>query len=350
MNTLLTLLLFIFILGITVFVHELGHFLFAKLVGVHVYEFSLGFGPVLFKHIAKDKTQYSIRCIPLGGFVSLAGEEADVDLKKYKGKNLQDKSVFQRFLVMVMGVGFNFIFAFLMLFMIGLIYTAPNLTPVLNEVSYNSPASVAGLEKGDKILEINGHKVKYFDDIFVYLTIEDLSNPVSFKVEKQDNSEVTYVVIPEKIVENDTEKYYIGISTRVNETNKGFIASLRYAIDQENAYFKQMFIVLKGLFTGNIPVNSLSGPVGIYNIVGQVRTQGLASVMNLIALLCINVGVINLIPFPAFDGGRILFLIIEKLKGSPVSPKVENMIHSIGFILLMILMVYITFNDILKLF
>ena len=167
MNTILTLLLFILILGITVFVHELGHFLFAKIVGVHVYEFSLGFGPVIFKHIAKDKTQYSIRCIPLGGFVSLAGEEQDVDLTKHKGHNLQDKNVFQRFLVMVMGVGFNFIFAFIMLFMIGTLYTARDLTPVLNEVSYNSPASKAGLEKGDKVLEINNHKIKYFDDIFV---------------------------------------------------------------------------------------------------------------------------------------------------------------------------------------
>ena len=287
MNTILTLLLFILVLGITVFVHELGHFLFAKIVGVHVYEFSLGFGPVVFKHIAKDKTQYSIRCFPLGGFVSLAGEEQDVDLTKHKGHNLQDKNVFQRFLVMVMGVGFNFIFAFLMLFMIGSFYTARDLTPVLNEVNYNSPAAKAGLEKGDKVLEIN---------------------------------------------------------------NPGLASAFKYSIDQEGAYFKQMFIVLKGLFTGNIPVNSLSGPVGIYSIVGQVRSQGLASIMSLIALLCINVGVINLLPFPAFDGGRILFLIIEKLKGSPVSPKVENTIHSIGFILLMVLMIYITFNDILKLF
>ena len=351
MNTILTLLLFILILGITVFVHELGHFLFAKIVGVHVYEFSLGFGPVIFKHIAKDKTQYSIRCFPLGGFVSLAGEEQDVDLTKHKGHNLQDKNVFQRFLVMVMGVGFNFIFAFLMLFMIGSFYTARDLTPVLNEVNYNSPAAKAGLEKGDKVLEINNHKIKYFDDIFVYLTIEDLSKSVSFKVEKQDKSIVTYIINPEKIKQDDgTEKYFIGVSTLASKAKPGLASAFKYSIDQEGAYFKQMFIVLKGLFTGNIPVNSLSGPVGIYSIVGQVRSQGLASIMSLIALLCINVGVINLLPFPAFDGGRILFLIIEKLKGSPVSPKVENTIHSICFILLMVLMIYITFNDILKLF
>ena len=225
------------------------------------------------------------------------------------------------------------------------------MTPVLNEVNYNSPAAKAGLEKGDKVLEINNHKIKYFDDIFVYLTIEDLSKSVSFKVEKQDKSIVTYIINPEKIKQDDgTEKYFIGVSTLASKAKPGLASAFKYSIDQEGAYFKQMFIVLKGLFTGNIPVNSLSGPVGIYSIVGQVRSQGLASIMSLIALLCINVGVINLLPFPAFDGGRILFLIIEKLKGSPVSPKVENTIHSIGFILLMVLMIYITFNDILKLF
>ena len=348
---LVSIIVLILMLGILVLLHEFGHFIVARMCGVHVYEFSLGFGPVIFKHIAKDKTQYSIRCFPLGGFVSLAGEEQDVDLTKHKGHNLQDKNVFQRFLVMVMGVGFNFIFAFLMLFMIGSFYTARDLTPVLNEVNYNSPAAKAGLEKGDKVLEINNHKIKYFDDIFVYLTIEDLSKPVSFKVEKQDKNVITYVINPEKIEQEDgTFKYFVGVSTLASEAKPGFFKAAKYAVDQEGAYFKQMFIVLKGLFTGNIPVNSLSGPVGIYSIVGQVRSQGLASIMSLIALLCINVGVINLLPFPAFDGGRILFLIIEKLKGSPVSPKVENTIHSIGFILLMILMVYITFNDILKLF
>ena len=121
----LTLLLFIVILGSIVLVHEAGHFLLAKAVGVHVYEFAIGMGPVIFKKIAKDKTQYSIRAVPIGGFVSLAGEETDLDLEKQKGHNLQDKTVFQRFLVMVMGVVFNFIFAFILLFVVGLLAKSP---------------------------------------------------------------------------------------------------------------------------------------------------------------------------------------------------------------------------------
>ena len=134
------------------------------------------------------------------------------------------------------------------------------------------------------------------------------------------------------------------------KTEKGFFKSFEFAFKQEAAIIKQMLVVLKSLFTGGLSVNKLSGPVGIYSIVDQCKNQGLNSLLYIVALLSINVAIINLIPLPAFDGGRILFLIIEKIKGSPINPKVENMIHSIGFILLMILMIYITFNDILRLF
>ncbi len=346
----ITLLLFILILGITVFVHELGHFIFAKIVGIHVYEFSLGFGPTIVKKIAKDKTQYSIRAIPLGGFVSLAGEEVEVDRNKQKGKNIQDKNLFQRFLVMFMGVGFNFIFAFLVLLFIGFIYGAPNLDPIIKGVTPNYPAAVAGLEENDKVLSINNKKVTYIDDISLYITLADLNKDLVVEVEKENGKNETYQI--EAIKEKDEkgeEKYIIGISLE-KVPEKGFLKSFEYAIKQELAMFKQMFAVLGSLITGKLSVNQLSGPVGIYSIVGDVKSQGLNAILYLIALLSINVGVINLIPLPAFDGGRILFVIIEKIKGSPINPKVENTIHSIGFILLMILMIYVTFNDIIKLF
>ena len=347
----LTIILFVLILGIIVLVHEGGHFLFAKLTGVHVYEFSIGMGPVIFKKIAKDKTQYSIRAIPIGGFVSLAGEEIDEEeRKKTAGSNLQDKTVFQRFLVMFMGVGFNFIFAFLLLFITGLIFGAPSTEPVLNNVTEGYPAAMAGLEKNDKVLRINDHKISYLEDISLYLAIEDLSKNVSFEVEKPSGEIVKYNIKPEKVKDDKGEtKYAVGIAIKA-EVNKGLISSIKYAFNEECAIFKQMFVVLGNLFTGGVSINQLSGPVGIYSIVGQMSAQGVSALLYLTALLSINVGVINLLPFPAFDGGRILFLIIEKIKGSPVNAKVENTIHSIGFILLMLLMIYITFNDILKLF
>lgn len=347
----LTIILFIIILGIIVLIHESGHFLFAKLTGVHVYEFSIGMGPLIFKKIAKDKTQYSIRAIPIGGFVSLAGEEIDEKkLNKTKGKNLQDKTVFQRFLVMFMGVGFNFVSAFIILFIAGLVGGAPSTDPILYDVTENSPAYNAGLNANDKILEINDHNITYLEDISLYLAIEDLNKSVEIVAEKPDGSVRTYNIVPEKtILEDGNIKYSLGIVLKANVSD-GIIPSVKYAFNEECAIFKQMFVVLGSLFTGGVELNQLSGPVGIYSIVDQMSEQGVAALLYLTALLSINVGVINLLPFPAFDGGRILFLIIEKIKGSPVSPKLENTIHSIGFILIILLMIYVTFNDILRLF
>ena len=347
----LSIILFILILGLIVLVHEGGHFLFAKLTGVHVYEFSIGMGPVLLKHIAKDKTQYSIRAIPIGGFVSLAGEEiSEEERKKTKGRNLQDKTVFQRFLVMFMGVGNNFIFAFLLLLFMGLIYGAPSTVPKISDVTEGTPAQVAGLQAGDIVTNINEHRIKYLDDISLYLTVEDLSKPVTIKVNKASGGQSTYTVTPEKITdEQGNERYMLGIALKA-DTEKGVLNSISYAFNEECAIFKQMFVVLGNLFTGGVKVSQLSCPVGIYSIVDKTKTVGVAALLSLTALLSVNVGVINLLPFPAFDGGRILFLVIEKIKGSPVNAKVENTIHTIGFVLLIILMLYVTWNDIFRFF
>jgi len=248
-----------------------------------------------------------------------------------------------------MGVGFNFIFAILVLFFTGLIYGSPNLDPVISDVTAGYPAQVAGLSKGDKVIKINDHKITYLDDISLYLTVEDLNNEITFEVKKQNGTEATYKIKPQKETVDNEDTYKIGIVLK-SEAEKGIGNAFVYAFKGAGAIFKQMFVVLGNLFTGGVSVNQLSGPVGIYSIVGQMEEQGLNALLYLVALLSINVGIINLLPLPAFDGGRILFLIIEKIKGKPVSPKVENAIHSVGFILLMLLMVYITFNDILRLF
>jgi len=198
---------------------------------------------------------------------------------------------------------------------------------------------------------LNDRKVTYLEDISLYLTVEDLDKPVEFVVEKaDDNSTKTYVVTPEKTKGEDGEtKYVLGVVLRA-EITKGFVPSIVYAFNEECAILKQMFVVLGSLFTGSVELNQLSGPVGIYSVVGEQSKAGIASLLYLTAFLSINVGVINLLPFPAFDGCHILFIIIEKLKGSPVKPEIQNKLSTIGLALLLLLMLVVTISDIIKLF
>ncbi len=347
----LNLIYFIIILGVIVLVHEFGHFIFAKIFGIYVYEFAIGMGPKLFHWKSKSgETEYSIRAIPIGGFCSLAGEDLDSDdhEKIPLDRRLQSKPVWQRFLVMFFGAGNNFILALILLFVIAFGWGAVSSKPIISELVDDNPAIKAGLEVGDYILEINGHKVKTNDDVSIYLQVEDKSKPITFTV-KRDNKELDIDVTPVKEEVDGSTIYRVGIISE-GKLEHGFVPAIRYAFIKMGALFRQMVITLKGLFTGGLSVNQLSGPVGIYNIIGTQASSGLENILYLIALLSVNVGFINLIPFPAFDGGRILFLIIEKIKGSPVKPETENKIHTIGFILLLALMIYITFNDILKLF
>lgn len=345
----MTILIFILVLGTIVFVHEFGHFIFAKLMGVYVYEFALGMGPKLFGFKGKE-TEYCLRLIPIGGFCSLAGEEVDEStIKVPKNRRLQDKKAWQRFLIMFFGPGFNFIFAMLVLFFVALFNGYTDYKPIISSVDKKFPAYQVGLEKGDKILEINDKKIKTTDDVSIYLAISDKKKNTSIEVEKKDGTVRTYLLKPKKVEENGetTYRYGIGLNTK---KKYGFVNSIKYTFVKTNSLFRQMFITIGSLFTGGVKVNQLSGPVGIYSIVGQQSKAGIASILYLMAFLSINVGFINLIPLPAFDGGHILFIVIEKIKGSPVSSKTENMIHTIGLFLLMLLMVYITFNDIIKLF
>ena len=346
---LLTLIYFVLILGVIVLVHEFGHFFFSKLFGIYVYEFSIGMGPRLFKR-KKGETEYSIRAIPIGGFCSLAGEDTEYDdqEKVPKDRRLNAKPVWQRFLVMFFGAGNNFLLAILILFVIGLGWGATSSKPIISELVKDNPAEKAGLMVGDKITKINGHKVRTSDDVSLYIQIEDKDKPITFTIDRDDKTlEIDVKPVKEKVDGN--EIYRVGIVSQ-GETEHGFIAAVKYSFTKLGSLIRQMVITFKALLTGGLSVKQLSGPVGIYNIVGTQSKAGIENVFYLVALLSVNVGFMNLLPFPAFDGGRILFLIIEKIKGSPVKPETENKIHTIGFILLLALMIYITFNDILKLF
>ena len=350
MSIIINLILFILILGIIVFIHEFGHFTWAKITGVYVYEFAIGMGPKLFSKKGKE-TEYTIRAIPIGGFCQLAGEDLeDENLKKIpKNRQLQNKTALQRFLIMVFGPMNNFILAVVLLFFIALIWGGTTMNPVVTDIESGSACEVAGMSAGDKILVINNHKVKTSDDITLYLAIAKPTKKSTIKVEKKNGDIVTYKVKPKKIKEDGNEVYRYGISIQQKRTH-GFLNAFVYTYKKTGSIFKQMFITVGSLFTGGIKLNQLSGPVGIYSIVGQQRSAGVANLIYLMAFLSINVGFINLLPLPAFDGGHILFIIIEKIKGSPVNPELENKIHGAFLILLMLLMVVITINDILRLF
>ena len=343
-----TLLLFIILLGSIIFVHEGGHFLFAKLTGIYVYEFALGMGPKLFS-FKKGETVYSLRAIPIGGFCQLAGEDDTEDPDVPKNRTLQGKKPWQKFLVMFFGAGFNFISAILVLFFIGLIFGSTSLDPVLSNVTEDSPAYEAGIRKGDEILEINGHDIWTIDDISLYLAIANPEEENTFEVKKENGDVETYKVKPEKETVDGTERYLYGIEMK-GEEQHGFGSALEYMVVKTGSLFKQMAVTLVNLFTGGIALNQLSGPVGIYEVVGAQASGGIASILYLFSFLSINVGFINLLPLPAFDGGHILFIIIEKIKGSPVKPEIEAKFHAAGLFLLMLLMLYVTFYDILRLF
>lgn len=345
----MTIIIFILVLGAIIFVHELGHFIFAKLMGVYVYEFSLGMGPKLLHKKGKE-TEYCLRLIPIGGFCSLAGEEVDEEqIKVPKKRRLQAKKPWQRFLIMFFGPGFNFIFAILTLFLVAMIWGSPSYEPIISDVTKNYPAYEVGIEKGDTIININNHKISTLDDVSLYLTIADTSKASTIQVEKENGNIKEYKLKPKKVTKKGKTSYKYGIGLK-SKKRYGFMNSIKYTYIKTGSLFKQMWVTVKSLFTGGVKVDQLSGPVGIYSIVGEQSKAGVANVLYLMAFLSINVGFLNLLPLPAFDGGHILFIIIEKIKGSPVTPRVENMIHTIGLFLLMALMVYITFNDIIRLF
>ena len=373
----LTLIYFILVLGVTVFIHELGHFIFAKRAGIYCYEFSLGMGPVIWKFNRKnDETTYCLRLFPIGGFVQMAGEAVDLDENIPKEKRMQSKTWMQRFLTVIAGVMFNFLLALVIFFTIGLISGTDDQKAYIASIDETFNVATTNLKTGDQILEINGTNTWSYNKALLVLTVED-GEDVTLTVKHEDGTEEEFLVkaTPVKEVKdedgnligyerteeiNDDTIYKYGIAinpklTSVKNNSFGNIlkniwSSIVYAFTLTLSLIDQMVYTLLYLITGKLKLTSLSGPVGIYQVVGESAKYGFINVVYLIGYICINVGFINLIPLPAFDGGRVLFMIIEAIKGKPVSPKVENTIHAVGLILLMILMVVITFNDIVRIF
>ncbi len=350
---LITLIYFIFILGLIVLVHEFGHFIFSKIFGVYVYEFSIGMGPkILGTKKKKGKTAYNIRAFPIGGFVQLAGEDPEEeDPEVPKGAFLYNKPIWQRFIIMAAGVFNNFLLALFILLLVGIFHGSVDMRPLITNLDETLPMYQEGIREGDKFVSINGNKVSTIDDARVYLALENDGSATEIVVER-DGKNYTFSVTPKEVEDPETKEMGLkyGITFERQYTH-GFGNAIKYAFVQFGSYFKQIILTFKYLFTGRLGLNNLSGPVGIYSVVGEVaKENALVNLCALTALLSVNVGFLNIMPFPAFDGGRILFLIIEKIKGKPVNPKVENTVNTVGFALLMLLVIVVTISDIIKLF
>ncbi len=323
----LSIIYLILILGVLVFVHEFGHFITAKKIGVYVNEFAIGMGPKIYSFKRKNKndpTEYSIRLLPIGGFCAMAGEVIeDEDNKKIKkNEYMCNRSKLERVIILLAGVTMNILLALVLLFVQSLIWGHTEQKSIVGYAPEGYPIAEAGIEVGDKITKI-------------------------FEVEKKDGTIKSYQITPlSKINEDGTETKVFGIGVGDKEI-RGFLPSLKFAFTKLGSIVSTMLLIIINLFTGKLSLSALSGPIGMYTVVKSAGT--FRQLLYLTSYLSINLAVINAIPFPAFDGGRVLFVIIEAIKGSKVKPEVENVFHSVGFILLMLLMVYITIQDIIRL-
>ena len=341
----------ILVFGLIVLIHELGHFLFAKRSGIAVVEFSIGMGPRLF-HFKKGETTYSIKALPLGGSCMMLGEdEANQDERAF-----QNKSIPARMSVIAAGPIFNFILAFLLAMI--LVGASGYDTTSIKEVAEQSPAYEAGMRPGDKLLKINGESVSMYREYILYklLKPDDKMNQVEFSRVNPDTgvSEIQKTSVTPKYSE-ESGKYLIGITIAPQNMRVASPMELiKYGYKEMEYDVKLTVKSLGMLFTGRASVKDLSGPVGIVVMIDDSVKAGLsvsfmAALMNVLSmciLLSANLGVMNLLPIPALDGGRLLFLIIEAVRGKPMDPEKEGLVNLIGMAALMALMIFVVFNDI----
>lgn len=333
----ITILMAILGFGIIVFIHELGHFLFAKKAGVKIHEFSIGMGPKIYS-FTKGETKYSIRILPLGGYVAMEGE----DESSHDPRSFGNKSILQRASILFAGPFFNILLAVVIL--IG-IYTYQGIpTTTLKDITIGSVAQKAGIKPGDTITEINGKEIKTWTELS--RTIQNSKgNELNITIER-DGKESKVEVTPEL----KDGSYLIGIYPK---NKKNIFTAFTTAIKVTIAMLLQIILFFVKLVTGNLPGglgNSVAGPIGVISIVADATKVGIISVLNLAAVISLNLGVLNLLPIPALDGGRLFFLLIEFLRGGKkIDPEKEGMVNFIGFAALMVLMIFVTYKDIVRL-
>lgn len=332
-------------LGLLIFFHELGHFIMAKKVGIRVEKFSMGFGPELMG-FTKGETRYLISAVPFGGYVKMAGENS-TEREKGDSREFNMRSVWERMLVVFFGPFFNFILAFL-LFVIVFIAGVTSFdidTTTIGKISDGYPARIAGLLPGDKIISINGETVSNWVEVQGNIRKGiGLNRPLNIKI-LRETREKEFNVLPKW--DKEEGRKILGVSPR--ETVKKF--SIPQAIYEGFLQTVMLaYAILKGLFLiifGKVKAD-IAGPIGIVQMLGAQARYGITSLLYFVGFLSVNLAIINLFPIPIVDGGVILLLLIEKFRGRPVSDKNRQLLEQVGLALLITLMVFATFKDIMR--
>ena len=335
-----TLLVAILVFGFVIFFHELGHFLTAKLSGIRVLEFAIGMGPTLFSR-ERGGTKYAIRLLPVGGFVMMEGEDEESDSMD----SFSRAPVGSRLLVTAAGAFMNFVLGFLVLIVVVAMQDSITSRTVA-EFYPDATTQQSGLQVGDTIIAVNGRRCFIADDVsYEFARTQDAQADLTVL---RDGEKITLEDVQFDTAEQDGTEYMI-IDFLVYPIEKTPLNVLREAGNWTLSYARLVLLSFVDLVTGRAAINDLSGPVGIVTVIGQVSAIGLSPLLQLVALLTINLGILNLLPIPALDGGRLFFLIVEAIRRKPIDPKYEIAVNSAGFVLLIGLMLFATFNDITRL-
>lgn len=328
--------LLVFMLVVTV--HEFGHFIIAKKSKIKVNEFAVGMGPKLYAK-QKGQTLYSVRALPLGGYCAMEGEdEGEVEEKSFSETgNFNQAPISGRIFTIFAGPLFNFILAFVIMFTLFTIrgYQTTTISKILDD----SPAKKYGIEVGDKILKIDSANISNWKDIQSYLAKTEEKNIKVTVLRNGSEKEI------EVSFENSNDRK-LGITS---ELKRNPVVSLKESANTIIYFIDSMFDVLRQLFTGKVGVGQLSGPIGVVGAISSAASNGFYSLLYITAFISVNLGFINLLPIPALDGGRLVFLIIELIKGKPISREKEGIVHTIGFVFLMGLILFVSFKDVIRL-
>ena len=381
MSFIITLLAAVFVFSAVIAIHEFGHFAVAKLCGVQVNEFSIGMGPVLLKKMHHG-TQYSLRALPVGGFVALEGEESpesqqaereersdleerplsqrsgaasspnrgaskEEELSQPTGKPLNEAPVWQRALIMAAGACMNFLLGFVVMAILLAAQNEPITSRVIYAVEDGALCGQTGLEAGDKVLAVNGRRCFVANDmLYELMRTEDYS--ASFTV-LRDGKKVELPRVQFDTWQDEDGETHMSLGFTVYGIRKTPVNVIKEAWNSVLYYGRIIFTSLMDLLRGRESINDLSGPVGIVTAIGQAASYGWQDLLELLVLITVNLGIFNLLPFPALDGGKVVFLLIEGVTGHAVPEKIQSGLTLAAFALLFALMIFATYNDIVRL-